>query len=344
MRIPAPLAIIAAILAAPTLLAAQVQRDQDCVTTAGTGAIHGTVVDRETLIPLQSAEVAVRWFASERVRASERRIETDRRGRFRLCDLPRDVRLQLHAEFMGEESEARTLSLTSSDAAPEVIHVKSPHSTLSGRVIEHETKRGIAMAAVRLGAGVAQQITSTDGTFVFDKLPPGVYPLEVQHLAFLAVIDSVHVEYMSTVTATIRMAPNVIPMSALEVSVRKAFLDRVGFYLRQERSGGSFLTRTDIENMHPLNGTDIMRRVPGVRIQRGRFGNVLLGRGACPFRYVMDGARVGPGFSLDDLTPHAIEAVEVYMGPSQVPIEFQGFSSDANGMCGVIVIWTRRGD
>jgi len=346
MRITAPIILIAlllALLAPARSHAMQVRRDQDCVTQPGSAALHGTIVDRETLLPLQGAEVTVRWFADARARATERRIETDRAGRFRLCDLPRNVRLELNAEFMGEESETRSVTISDDEPPPEVVHVRAPHSTLNGRVIEHDTKRGIASAAVRLGANTAPRMTATDGAFLFDKVPPGVYSLEVQHLAYMTVSDSVQVEFSSTVTATVRMAPNVIPMSPLEVSVRKTFLERVGFYLRQQRTGGTFLTRENIENMHPLQGTDVMRGVAGVRIQRGRFGNVLLGRGACPFRFVMDGARVGPGFSLDDLTPHAIEAVEVYMGPADVPIEFQGFSSDINGMCGVIVIWTRRG-
>jgi hypothetical protein len=304
--------------------------------------LQGTVIDRETLFPLQSAEVTVRWTSNQRGRASERNADTDLDGRFRICDLPRDTHLTLQATFFNEPSESRGVTLTAEESEPQVLHISAPHSKVTGSVIEHDTRRPVAAAAVRLANAGAPRITTGDGAFLFEKVPPGTFSIEVQHVGYTTVRDSIDVEYMSTITATIRVAATVIPLAPLEISVRKAALERVGFYTRQERSAGTFLTREDIQDMHPLYGSDVMRRVSGVRVERGRFGNVVLGRGGCPFRFVMDGTRIGSGFSLDDIPPDAFEAIEVYMGAAEVPIEFQGFSSDVNGNCGVIVIWTRR--
>jgi len=105
---------------------------------------------------------------------------------------------------------------------------------------------------------------------------------------------------------------------------------------REERGHGSCITRQQIEAMR------CAAHVAGVRLERGCWGMVALGRGGCPFRYIMNTARLLPGFTMDDVSPHGIDGIEVYMGAAGLPIEFQGLSSDVDGTCGVIVIWLRN--
>jgi hypothetical protein len=59
-------------------------------------------------------------------------------------------------------------------------------------------------------------------------------------------------------------------------------------------------------------------------------------------------ARCAPEYIVDERTDNMfgpsvpirdIEAIEVYLGPSDVPGEFAG----SNSGCGVVVIWTRSG-
>jgi hypothetical protein len=83
-----------------------------------------------------------------------------------------------------------------------------------------------------------------------------------------------------------------------------------------------------------------------VRIVPRRFGmsNVVVGRGNCPFRYFVDGVRVGETFQIDDIPSDWIEAIEIYRGPSSVPVQFMLSPSETNANCGIIAIWTRDRD
>jgi hypothetical protein len=54
-----------------------------------------------------------------------------------------------------------------------------------------------------------------------------------------------------------------------------------------------------------------------------------------------DGLILGPDYNLDDIPLDEIYGVEIYDGPSTIPVEFR--SSLPNGSCGLIMIWTRSG-
>jgi hypothetical protein len=51
---------------------------------------------------------------------------------------------------------------------------------------------------------------------------------------------------------------------------------------------------------------------------------------------------IDQGLSLDDIGPPSdLAAIEIYRSASQVPVQFGGTS--VSTLCGVIVIWTKRG-
>jgi hypothetical protein len=209
-------------------------------------------------------------------------------------------------------------------------------------VVDAESGQPVPGASIRLEGVPDARVTDADGAFAFGRVPPRRYPFEVTHLAFQALRDTLEVDVASGVDATLRIAAGVVPLEPIRVVVRSLVLDRVGFYERQRRNNGQFVTRQQIEARRPLQSSEILRRIPNLRLQRGRDGLVALGRASCPMRYVMDGVRTGPDFSIDLVPAADIEGVEVYLGPSQVPGEFTGPGSDLAGGCGVIVVWTRR--
>ena len=141
-------------------------------------------------------------------------------------------------------------------------------------------------------------------------------------------------------------------------------------YLSVER----LLRRDDIDAVAAARTSDLLERAPGVRSftdplsgdlrRRIVFTRLTLGGGdrCYPSLYVdgdmvrVGGARDTPDAptiegiepeageyvpSLDELIPpHEIEAVEMYPTPGQVPQRFTGLGT----RCGMIVVWTRRGD
>ena len=132
-----------------------------------------------------------------------------------------------------------------------------------------------------------------------------------------------------------------------------------GFWNRRDIGNGAFITRADIERRNPYAPSDLLRMVSGVRvlenddpsgrplIQMGRTGegmsrgakNVTSLAASCNVSYYIDGNYVPPGtFHMDDLSPNAMEAIEVYRGPAETPPQFR----QVDTACGLIVIWTRE--
>lgn len=154
----------------------------------------------------------------------------------------------------------------------------------------------------------------------------------------------------------LRLHPEAIVLAPLEVvaSARSSgspFLS--GFRQRLASGAGHYITRAQIEERRPVFVSDILRDVPGVRFSssgRGSRAVVHMSRSqglACSVQLFVDGRLMTRGsdamggFSVDDFVePASIEGIEVYRGLSTVPAEF--YNHDAK--CGVVAIWTRRGD
>jgi hypothetical protein len=114
---------------------------------------------------------------------------------------------------------------------------------------------------------------------------------------------------------------------------------------RHRLSGsGVYLDRAQIEARRAHYVSDVLRRIPGVRIMSDRSGRAVLRMGRtsggrdCPPDYWIDGVRA-QFFNVDDMPVADIEAIEVYRGPSGLPPEYN--SRLGNPSCGTVVIWTR---
>lgn len=124
--------------------------------------------------------------------------------------------------------------------------------------------------------------------------------------------------------------------------------------------GGTVFDREALRQRRPVRISHLLATVPGVKVVPIHAGGRLVplvsstrsfavGRGVCPMAVYLDGTpfplgdpRWGDLQSIDDLVPPSrLEAVEVYSGPGQRPPgEFRGSGSS----CGVVALWTRRGD
>jgi hypothetical protein len=307
--------------------------------TAGQAAVTGRVTDTATKLPLQQATVQVEWEAGGRQRRME--AETDTTGTYLVCALPADTRVSVRAQF-GRANERTPVDLVEGQTSSADMELDAPRSRVGGRVVEAGTSRGIAHAELRVEGSPVQAVSGSDGSFQLPDLPAGDYRLSTSHLGFGTRTDSVRVEYGAIMIYTVSLDPAAIPLPPVTVDVRVIALEQNGFYERQERGPGTFLTRSNWDSRGILVPSDILRNLPGVRVSAGRFGNVVYDRSSCAFRYFIDGARVGPTFQIDDIPAEWIEALEVYRGPAQVPGRFTMPTSTARANCGVIVIWTKR--
>jgi hypothetical protein len=327
----------------------------------GNSAVIGQVVDPETLQPVPGADVSIAWVeiaVSKElgIRQTPRvlRDSTDSLGRYSLCGLPNSLEATLQAQrgaslttqvmvSLGDaptELLARTLLLSRADST-----VKVGNAVVSGRVL---LQGSLPTAGSRVELVGTEAVTTTNekGEFTLRNLPSGTHTLVARHLGFAA--DAVAVDLSSrqpkSVTITLPKFVNIMD-PVLVTARRNASLDRVGFERRKRSGGGYYLGPEQIARMKPNRLTDILRTVPGLRIDYGSQGETVSSSrgpsgimgGAC-VQYYVDDMRwqsMEPGDVNAFVSGHEVVAVEVYQG-AFVPAQYGG-----SGNCTTIVLWTR---
>jgi hypothetical protein len=308
---------------------------------ADRSAVVGQVTDRETGLPLQQATVTLEWQA-QGTRREKLDRKTDVEGRYAACDVAAGTPVRVHAAF-GSANEREGITTGAGSTHTVDMRLDAPRSVVRGRVVESGSGRGISDAELSVEGSQVRTLTRTDGAFQLPALPPGTFRITTSHIGYGTRTDSVDIQYGAIMQYTIDLAVDPVALAPIDVDVRMVSLERVGFYDRRRTGFGAFLVRSSWEARGSILPSDIMRGVAGVRVVPGRgFGNIVVDRGNCRFRYFMDGAPVAATFEFDDIPTSWIEAIEVYRGVSQVPGEFRSSPSSARANCGVIVIWTRR--
>lgn len=334
------------VLADPALRGAvdQLAGGVSCEPAGNRVGIEGTVVDLLTGIPLDRATVTVIWDEAGARHPAETSVVTSEGGRFSLCDLPAATTLRIRAQFVRSQSRTLPVVLEAGDVRTLEFEVDAPRIPVSGQVTQAEGGAPISGARISLGYQGTSAISGSDGRFVLNTVPPGTYTFTASHLAYGDVSGPLAVEPGTRAQLSVTMDTEAILLEAIRVELRSILLEESGFYDRMERGFGAFLTRAQIQERIPLYASDILRGVAGVRMvpSRDRAGSVPVDRSECPYRYVLNGARVGEGFRIDDIPADWIDAVEIYRGVATVPHEFQAVGIGARANCGVIVIWTRN--
>jgi carboxypeptidase family protein/TonB-dependent receptor-like protein len=217
-------------------------------------------------------------------------------------------------------------------------------ATLIGRVTD-STGIGLAGAEITVSKlDQAHTVTGDSGEFRLAGLPPGTLVFNVRRLGFEAATFTAVLHSGRTGRAKFALTATAQPLPAVAVSDtanKSHWLDQ--FDHRRSSARGTFLTRADIVRRNARTGTDAIRGVPGIRLAPARLGGgntVIMTRGA--------GARTcyptmfvhGVPYSgvLDDFIADDIEAIEIYVGISEIPPELD---KNGKGICGAIVVWTR---
>jgi hypothetical protein len=236
--------------------------------------------------------------------------------------------------------------------SPELVSSQS--GIVSGKVTA-ANNMPIADARIQLlGTGLTA-VTRVDGGFKVGAVPAGAQTIEVRRVGYAPASLVVDLAEGATVNLSLVLEP--LPLETVSVLADTRFSPGMGgFEERRSHGNGRFFTREEIEKMQARQITDVLRRVPGIRIQSGEgaFGGsqtAQTGRNTgsggsriCPMAYYVNGTPfpLSRDVSINHyFTPDDIAAIEVYTGPSQVPVQFNANMSTSR--CGVVVIWTRIG-
>jgi hypothetical protein len=227
----------------------------------------------------------------------------------------------------------------------EPLIIDSAPATLLGRVVD-STGAGLTGAEISMGHPERMHIVTGDsGQFRITGLRPGSNVFDVRRMGFTAATFTAVLKPGKTHRAVFRLseAAQTLPLVAVsDTAGQSHWLDQ--FARRKATRSGTFITRDEIIKMNAHTGTDVARHVAGIRVSPGRNGvpTVYLARGGTrggricsPQVYIHNTPFSG---TLEDIPAEDIEALEFYLGPSEVPEELD---KDGRGYCGAVVVWTR---
>ena len=309
-------------------------------------SVHGRVTDDSDGIPVSGARVDYRW-ETDNGDTTEEDTWTDPDGRFWICDVPGGVEVSLSPEVGGGPgNEVETV--TGPDAEVHLtVPLPSPDepSGILGTVREADSERRIGNAEIRLPGLDLASTTDAQGSFYFSDVEPGSYRIEIEHLSYGSVIDTVHLVAGRPLDVRFSLAPAPIRIAGLEATARSRtwFRNRADRMRRMRQGHGDYITADDIaaRNEPPLHM--MLQSVAGVRADHVAhpWGNTyfpVIRACGVPAVYV-DGARIvinpADGIGIDDFLTSNIELIEIYKGSSTAPV---GYPS--RGGCGTILIWT----
>lgn len=234
----------------------------------------------------------------------------------------------------------------------------APGSRVQGTVIDDQSGAPLANVSVEVSRGLdtlARVVTDEVGHFRTLPLADGALKLTFRRLGYQSGTLSLDV-LARRKPVEVAMAPvakrleDITVVSGRRLQLQSALRN---FDTRaQHKAGGTYFGRADLDKLHAARLSDLMRRVPGVRlvdssgvllVASSRGYKVDMKRGEsmapCVMRIGVDGQIKEPGYSINSIDPLQVYGVEVYSGPSSIPAEFDGLRTDA--FCGLVLIWTR---
>ncbi|NNM03733.1 MAG: hypothetical protein HKO65_01420 [Gemmatimonadetes bacterium] len=188
--------------------------------------------------------------------------------------------------------------------------------TIRGYVLETQIPRRVPSASVMLldtiFAVVANTTTNANGAFLLEPPSPGDHYVLVEALGYHPSLDGIlEMGDGGSITIEYYIRPKPLELDSLVVAVQRVRAHRVlfssGYYEREGKGFGYFVTPEEIEQRNPRYIQDLFQGIPGVFLDWGG------GMGS------------------------QIAAVEAYTRASAIPLQYGG----SNGSCGVVLIWTK---
>jgi len=216
-------------------------------------------------------------------------------------------------------------------------------ATLVGKVVD-STGAGLGGAEITmLKSDKVYSISSDSGTFKISGIPAGAVTFSVRRIGYESATFTAVLKAGKTSRANFSLTATAHELATVEVkdtASQSHWLD--AFKERKGNGRGTFITHDQLVRRGVRTGIDAIRSIPGIRIvaQRGGQANRVImtrttTRSCSPTMYLHGLPYSG---SMDDFLTEDIEAIEVYVGESEIPPEFD---RNSRGVCGVINVWTR---
>jgi hypothetical protein len=193
-----------------------------------------------------------------------------------------------------------------------------------------------------LGTTIAWR-TDARGAFA-GTLRPGSHMLRVRRMGYEA--RSARLDIIGTDTATVffALAPMAVELAPVlvEAMERKYTAKMTGFAERMNTQGApasSFITREEIERENPMRVSDLLRK-RSARAQQCANGSIYVD-GILWEPMTVRARRDPTRMATDEFPVSDIEAIEVYSGAGQIPMQYNRTQASGKPPGCVVLIWTR---
>lgn len=239
------------------------------------------------------------------------------------------------AVLLPQPSAGQTVVASASDRSEQTYRVSG--------IVTDVQREPIPEAQISIDSGGTSRATATDarGRFDLGRFAAGPLSFRVRRLGYEQ--RTIQVLLGANATATsVEIVLVAIPAELEQVYITTEPQGRLrGFYERRQQRGtfAKFLEQGEIKRMGPpLNASDLLRGVPGVKIATNPGGGNAIRIRDCQPMVLIDGQRV-PGAELDEvITPGDIAAIEFYPSSAGVPAQYL---ERGNRLCGLILVWTK---
>ena len=359
----------ALLLATPSATALRAAACPGLALATGRGAVFGEVTDAATDRPLAGATVVVGWNdlvldrATLHAEVTPRTgaVTTDSSGLYRLCGVPTDSPLALQVQRGGGAGAAvdvvvsdsvgitrRNLSFAASAALADTTTTPAARpiarlpdsvgtATLRGQV------RGVAgpVAGVQLQLENTHRTVQSDslGRYLLSDLPAGTQMLDARRIGYGRERTVVELRAGQATTQDLQLT-RIVSLDSIRIVAQRARYPE--FEQHRRRGWGRFLDETEILRRNPIETSDLLRMMPGVRVgyQDGQTtvfsarGRTSFGGGGCPLNVIVDGM---DHMEIDLVHPSDVAGIEAYPSTIGMPVEYA-----LRSPCGAIIIWTKR--
>lgn len=245
---------------------------------------------------------------------------------------------------------------------PPAIQAQATSAELAGVVVS-QTGEPLRDVVVSIAAPESTTRTDESGRFAFPSAPWGQVRLRLRAVGFVPLDTLMLLQSGMSYFVRFQLRQFIPQLDTVRVQGTLAFgkparYRNTGrfddFYERRARRPGTFFTREDIERSGASKVSDLILKVPGMAFRyqltpRGNEVHLRVARctgtggprgvpAAKVLAVFVDGQKLGDNSSLDvlgELLTSEIETLEVYRGPTQLPLEAMG---DA---CAAVFITTR---
>jgi len=206
---------------------------------------------------------------------------------------------------------------------------------ITGVVRASEKGPALSGARVILVGTTLAVTTGSRGEFTFNGLVPGKYVIQASAIGYGTLSSEIEVKPKETLEVEFEVEPEGIRLPELTVAESPNLPPE--FVRRSESGGGRYINRTAIEHRNAASIGDLLRTVPGLRVNCTVFPCriQLVRQRNCPMAYWIDGMPADAGMVMIQ-PPRDLDGVEIYSGLAETPPEL--FQPNT---CGALVVWTR---